>query len=363
MKVYSKTIELFLQKLQGLAKEIIANEFDKRVARTRFHLPNGYSYPITIVAIDEPNRLGYFNFEDLTIGINRSLMYQAKSSVIKDILRHELAHYFTYIEFEHIYKTLLPHGAEFQSICRKYNLSQNISSATCDLKTENEKIEGDLKSEKIINKIHKLLSLASSDNPHEAELATLKANQLMVQHNLESIQLFKENASLEQEYYVNMILPCKRWTPRLSAISKILSEFFVYPVKTREGLEVTGTKANIENAEYVANYLDKELKKVWNTQKKLNSRIKPKPFFIALANSYCQKIHNSKSHMPKANQKALMIIKQELDWAVNGVYNRLTCSRSSYTNCTKSSALGHLAGMKLNINRGISPKGFTRLLS
>jgi predicted SprT family Zn-dependent metalloprotease len=31
------------------------------------------------------------------MGINKCLIYTAKDRVIKDLLRHELAHYFTYI--------------------------------------------------------------------------------------------------------------------------------------------------------------------------------------------------------------------------------------------------------------------------
>ncbi len=42
-----------------------------------------------------------------------------------------------------------------------------------------------MKKEKMIDKIKKLLELATSDNPHEAQLAMTKAQALMVEHNIE----------------------------------------------------------------------------------------------------------------------------------------------------------------------------------
>ncbi len=40
MRVYSESIETFLEKVNVFAKEILTREFGVRVARTRFHLNN-----------------------------------------------------------------------------------------------------------------------------------------------------------------------------------------------------------------------------------------------------------------------------------------------------------------------------------
>jgi len=51
---------------------------------------------------------------------------------------------------------------------------------------------------KILEKIQKLLSLATSDNEHEAKAAMDKANALLVKHNL-SMQEAKENLEYEKD--------------------------------------------------------------------------------------------------------------------------------------------------------------------
>lgn len=364
MKVYSKSIEVFLKRVTVYTREILENEFKASVTKSRFHLANGWSYPIIVVAIDEPRVLGFFDPEDCCIGINRCLMFEAKTTVIKNIIRHELAHFFLYTEDHDFYKYKKPHGEEFRDLCKRYGYGEEVYSATIEIRKENEALEGDIKNEKVIEKVQKLLSLAKSDNPNEAELATIKANQLITQHNLDSISYSKESQK-ETEYFTKMILKGSRRTPRMTAISRILSEFFVYPVKAREGLEITGTKANLENAEYIAHFLDAELQKIWKVHKQKKSYLKEKAFMVALANSYRAKVQESRREIPTTDLYALTLLSEELDHASNCMYgNLVSSSSSSYLSCSTSSSLGDAAGKNLNINRGVSTgAGETYLLN
>jgi hypothetical protein len=363
VRVFSASIETFLQKLDGYAREILRDEFGVKVARTRFHTPDGWRWPIVLVAIDDRTRLGYFDSNGFTIGIHRSLMYSAKNRVLKNLLRHELAHYFTYIEHHQSGVDFSAHGAEFKAVCEKYALPPETRPATLDLRQENDAVEGELQSEAVIVKIRKLMSLAQSDNEHEAELATLRANQLILKHNLDAQAAMAGASESSIEYCVDLILPIRRNGPRITAIGQILQEFLVYPVFTSAGLEVTGSHANVDNARYISDFLNRELAALWKAARGENSRLKEKAFMAALAGTYVKKLKAAHHRMPECDRNALVTLNEELGWATAGAYGGGLLSRSSsVSRCLESTRLGAEAGSNLNIRRGVSPSGVVRLL-
>ena len=364
MRVFSASIATFLCKLSGLAKGILTDDFDVRVTRTRFHTPDGWTWPILLVAIDDEQQLGYFNEGDCTIGVNKCLMYTAKDRVIKDLLRHELAHYFTYIEYHASGIDYTAHGREFHAICDAYQLAPEIRLATLDVRAENDAVEGELKNEEVIAKFRKLMSLSESDNQNEAELAILRANELMVKHNLDASAATGAHSG-EIEYCVQRVIACKRSSPRIGAIAEILSEFFVYPVHGSEGLEVTGTRANVEHAQYVASYLDRELAAAWRRARAERPRrtLRQKPFMTALASAYRKKLKAATSSLPDPDQRALVLMSEELEWAGRGAYGGgVQKTSSSYWTCPESTSQGARAGSSLEIRRGVSGAGVVRLL-
>jgi len=363
MRVFSASIETFLRKLNLYAKEILRQDFGVQVERTRFHTPDGWTWPIVLVAIDDRQLLGYFNHADCTIGINKCLMYTAKDRVIKDLLRHELAHYFTFIRHPESAVDCTAHGAEFRATCDAYGLGPEIRRATMEVRRHNDAIEGELRNEKVIERFRKLMSLSESDNENEAALAIVRANELMVKHNLDARAIAR--ADDEIEYCVRLVIPCKRKTPRITAIGEILREFLVYPVHAAEGLEVTGTRDNVENAEYIAQYLDRELAAAWKRARVASRRraLKQKPFMIALSNSYRAKLVAATRRLPDRDRKTLVVMNQQLEWACNGAYGGgLRSASSSYEPCAESSARGAAAGSDLDVRRGLNSRGVVKLL-
>ena len=218
MRVFSASIESFLDRLSVLAKRILREDFAVSVGRTRFHTADGWSWPILLVAIDDSQRLGYFDPSDCTIGIHKRLMYTAKDRVLEDVLRHELAHYFTYIEHHASGLDDRPHGPQFQGICDAYGLGPDVRRASIDICAENDAIEGELKNEAVIAKFQRLMSLAESDNEHEAALAVVRANELMVRHNIDAATAKGANRG-EIEYCVKVVIESKRSSPVISAIA------------------------------------------------------------------------------------------------------------------------------------------------
>ncbi len=353
MLIYSETSFLFIQKCEEILKRIINEETDLQMRKTRFSY-NNYLFPIHIVVFEGKTKLGYFDPNTFQIGLNKSVMYQAKESILKDIIRHEFAHYVTFIKHGNVDH----HGVEFKSICKGYNWDTDVSHASANIDFQNDKVEGDLKSEKVIQKIKSLLKLASSENQHEAELATLKANQLLLKHNIERL-----DQTDHETYYVETVLKVKRKNAKISTIYSILKHFMVKPVLnyTKNGvlLEVTGTKYNIELSRYVASFLDQELERIWEAAKsenKLSGLRAKNSFFNGLAHGYDQKMQSVEDSFESSDSKALIIIKDQLEAQTSRIYRRLSSSYSGSRKDSNSHDLGKKAGKKLNINKGISSK-------
>lgn len=331
-------------------KEILA-EAGIEVRKSRFLYLN-YLFPINIVVF-EGKEIGHFNAPYLQIALNRKLIYLAKDSVVRDILKHEIAHYLTFIQ----YKEVKPHGAEFHEVCARFGFPKEVSEATMNLLESNLAKEGDIHSERIVEKVKKLLSLAQSSNAHEAEIATMKANELLLRHNLDYLK------DRTEPIYMDRLLMRKRKDTKLTAIYGILKHFIVKPVisqgKESCCLEVSGSLTNVKLAGYVANFLDMELDSMWEQTKKENafSGLQAKnSFFIGVAEGFNAKMTMSKHNYSDADKKALMVVEQKLEIDTQSIYRRLSSSRSGHQTDYEASAAGHQKGLSLTIRNAVEGK-------
>ena len=152
MLIYSETTFAFVAKAEKFLKDIISNETDLKMKRSRF-IHCGLLCPIHIVIFTDSNKLGYYDPHTYKIALNLKLIYQVKDSVLKDILRHEFAHYINDLE----HPGSLPHGEEFKAVCERYNWHRSISKASMNIELANDQKEGDIASEKIVKRIIRFL--------------------------------------------------------------------------------------------------------------------------------------------------------------------------------------------------------------
>ena len=356
MQVFSETIFSFIQKSNQMIFDILKNETPFKTKRSRFEY-QGYLYPIDTI-IFEGEQLGYFDAGRFQIGLNKTLIYKSKDNLLRDILRHELAHYITFLFYGEAVKA---HGLEFKHVCDLYGWPDKIKKASMDFEVENLKKES-FHSEKVLNKVKNLLKLAESSNAHEAELATIKANQLLIRHNLEIANLKSDN-----EFYIHRLLTRKRKDAKISTIYDILKHFMVKPIlsygKNEVCIEVTGHKMNVELADYVSDFLDRELERLWSEHKnehKLKGLKAKNSFFYGIAKGYNEKMN--KLNYSNDEQNALIKLNQQLDQTVNKIYRRLGSSYSQGSRDNNSYKLGQSAGKNLNINKGLKNKTKTKLL-
>jgi hypothetical protein len=349
MIVYDSTTLAFIQKAEQMLREVL-KDCGVSVRRSRFLWKN-FLYPIHVVVF-EGKEWGHFNAPYFQIGLNRRLIWSAKDSVVRDILRHELAHYFTLLE----YGNVPSHGKEFHEICSRFGFPDSVSAATMNLEEENLAKEGDLHSERILEKVKKLLSLAQSSNAHEAELATLKANQLLLRHNLDYV------TSVET-IYLDRLLARSRKDDKLTAIYEILRHFIVRPVismgKGTVCLEVTGTKTNVTLARYVAEFLDRELDHQWELARKeydLSGLRAKNSFFLGMARGFEEKMKGVKEEFSQEDRNALVKVEKNLDENIRMIYRRLGTVSSGRQTDHEAREVGKEKGRNLSIRHGVEGK-------
>ncbi|EQC43729.1 DUF2786 domain-containing protein [Bacteriovorax sp. Seq25_V] len=360
MFIYSSTTETFLKKVKALAKEILANEVSLPYSGKRL-LYNRTYYPLHFVCFEHEKILGFYDPTIYQIALNKNLMFKIDDEIIKNVLRHEVAHFLCHIFHGDDVKT---HGIEFREVFKRYGWDPNFSKSKIMLE---EVIPEREKDQKILEKINKLLKLSNSSNEHEANLATIKANDLIAKHNLESIVQCDEHTKDTEETYVIRVASFTRKNALHDGLYEVLQSFQVYPIfnQGRGGgyLEVVGSRVNVTVAEYMANYLSLSIESIWKNLKKENSKLKGIVAKNSFTRAFCSTISkNLKEHIYQtARSKELTLTKNELTIHVNRVYPKV---RASYTSAKKTDAmasnigraLGEKFQFKKGLNRGSSPK-------
>lgn len=351
MLLHSKTISIFTSRVRATVREIVNNEMKLKMEKSRIQYLQLH-YPLNIVVFEDQSRLGYFDSRTYEIGLSKKLMYLAHDEVLKNIIRHELGHFMVYLKFGNI----SPHGEDFHKVCKSFGWGSEVYSAYANVELENSKLDNpDEKSQKLISRLKKLLALASSDNAHESEMATLKANELLLEHNLD---LSKTNKEQEEVVYVERVLEASRKNTKHVAIYEILKTFFVSPVFNHgQGifyLEVIGDKTSVELASYVANFLNHELDILWKQAQKENPSLKgatsKNSFFRGVAKGYVEKIQIQKNNIATGSE--IVAIEKNIQRYLAIAYPRISHSSLSAGIHNEDA---HKAGKQKGSNLSIKP--------
>lgn len=349
MEVFGPTIEIFLRRVRIMAREILTHEVGLKLHRSRFEW-NQKLYPLHLVIFDHPTKLGEYDPSQWRLGLSSRLMHEAKDAVIRDVLRHEIAHMMTHLLYGN---NIDAHGSEFKNVCARFGWNTHISKASLDLSNANESYQGDLKTEKLLSRIKKLMALSESSNTHEAELATTKANELLIKHNLDRLILNQD----DQLVYVLPVMYAAKANAKMHAVYEILKVFYVAPVFTkRQGqvaLDVVGDHASVKIAEYVSGFLQLELDRLWleaKDKKTLKGLRAKNSFLNGVAKGYVTKIKNTQLEF---DQQALIRVKNASEQMLAKVYGRLSSSSSKSQSDSLAHAAGSLAGRNLSIRAGV----------
>ncbi|GAB4020302.1 MAG: hypothetical protein Fur0010_22790 [Bdellovibrio sp.] len=361
MLVYSKTLSSFQARLKKRAFFLLSQECKIQTLRERFKI-GAYSFPLNIVTFEDPKLYGFFSTHLYQVGINRKLMYEARDVVIDNILRHELAHYLCFIKFG---RTVDDHGSEYRDLCRSFNWGEEVFSAKMNLEYENE-LAKNSDHQKIVEKVKKLLQLSESDNPHEAETATAKANQLILEHNLS--HLGREKLEDDELVYLKRSLESKKFNAKIQALAHVMDEFYVKAILSRGPdktyLELIGDKDNVEMADYILHFLDNEFERQWKIMKENHPNLKGQraknSFMAGLSKGLIEKIKRERSTVVSSKDLMVMSIKREEQMQL--VYPTLSMVGSGRHIDGSAHSLGKSAGQNININKGIEARPGQKLL-
>ena len=359
MIIYSKKILLFINEIQQAIREILSQEIGLQVRRSRFSdRRRKASYPIHVVIYNNKSMLGYFDPHFYELGFHECLMHSSKKQ-LHHVIRHELAHYITFIEYG---PAIQPHGKEFKTFCQTRGWNEEVHSATFCL--EEAQSTPDTEESSILRKVQKLMALTHSSNQNEAEQAMIKSQQLLLKYNIHSKYTQCQD---DEKVILKRIMKQKKEDAKMRSIAKILETFFVNTVFNRTGgftyLEILGSNVNVEIATYVADVLQCEMDKLWDQarqQSRLKGSIAKNSFFLGLAKGYCTKIQALKREYQSEMTHALMAIEKKLMDAKSMAYPQLSLIKSRAHYCPKSSALGEQMGRKLNIHNAVHKESNNR---
>ena len=349
----------FLHEVRAISLKILKYEMNLSFQRKRLLFKKHY-YPLDFVVFEHPTILGQYLPGKYQIQINKNLIYKCDEKTLQNIVRHELCHYIAHVEFG---QDIAAHGTEFKSICSRYNYGHEVSSATIEL--GDEIIEKQVSEDKIYSKVKKLFQLAASDNTHEAELATIKANELLKKHHLNSITMKSDT----NETVLDVVARGKKVQAKHETIYQIIKEFMVAPVFCYQSgsfsLEVVGTRSNVLSAKYVAEFLNNALELIYEQSKNENPKLRgvraKKSFMQGIGQGYLSKIRSASKK--SFSSQELIHCEQQVQEHLARAYPRLRGRQTrTHTQDLLAKTLGTQAGRELNINPGISSQSKKTLL-
>lgn len=245
-----------------------------RQIRRDWHTANAYYLsgalrPPSFGLCDTTTALGRWKRATRSIELDRTLVRTAPWEQVVEVLRHEMAHQYAHEVLGASHER--PHGSAFAHALERLGVDRVRAGLEAPATAG---------SSKIARRVRKLMSLAQSDNQHEAEAAMARAQKLMLEHNLAC-------AGTDQQYTARIIGPRKlrfqRWEQLLVGV---LSRHFFVDVlwihvyersRRREcrAAEYMGTPANLDTVEYVHAFLTRtgaDLYAKWAKQRTFKRR-------------------------------------------------------------------------------------------
>lgn len=326
-----------------------------------------------ITVADLKNQWGTWTPLTRTITISRRLIELHPWDVVIEVLKHETAHQ---IAFE-LFKAEKPHGEEFSRACKILGLKGWAAQASGEIPDEiphwKDRVMTE-EEERLMRKVEKLLSLATSSNEHEALLAMQRVREIYAKYQLDCL---RDNDRRQYEYLV-----INRKRKRIDAVESLIyailvEHFFVKVIYSTtydaeafceyKVAEILGSKENVLMAEYVFHFLLSRTKALWESYKDASDytsvQIK-NSYTLGVLTGFRTKLRQQSSDHQAApasgfsqnETKSLMLLEaNQLNSFVASRFPRLSNrSRSgSYVDKTTFSK-GEADGRRITLNKGLS---------
>ena len=222
--------------------------------------------------------LGLWQAATRTILLSERLVLDKPWGVVLEVLKHEMAHQYVHEILGQTTETA--HGPAFQAVCARLG----IDATAVGLKPPpaGDAASGpDEDQSRLLRRVARLLALAESQNPHEAEAAMYEAQRLMLKHNLDRQQFDRAHAGAAPRArygFRQLGEPRGRTDEAQRLLAMLLGKYFFVeaiwvpgydPRCDRRGtvLEICGSEDNLEMAAYVHGFLTHTAERLWAAHK------------------------------------------------------------------------------------------------
>jgi len=381
LRPISESIILEEKNIQKLFKKILISECNFLVKGNFFYhtlLKKYFYFSLQFFTQDlfsEHITLGEFSYKDKLIHLNLSAWLHLNQDQKLNVLRHEFAHYLLYLENHLSFFQQTAHGEEFKKICEKYGWSKVVAKATLDLLEIKEKLllhnKSNQQSISKESKIKKLLSLSHSPNRFEAELALLKAQEMI---NESQIEYLKQSQSLHSEWHhyqyaaLEVVEQC-RLDAKLKCLRDLMECFsFKAILKYKEkavALEIVGHRETLSQAPDIFHFLKSQIENWWLEEKKRphqNGKPSKSNFFAGISHGFQEKMRLHEFELSKLQeaeqsseiQLAKMNMNLELEKHFHICYRRLSSIKSTFQINRESFSSGAFYGKRLELKEKFS---------
>lgn len=224
-----------------------------------------------------------------TIELSRAFVLNHDWTLVLEVLKHEMAHQFVH---EVLREDEPPHGPAFRATCARLGIDERAGGIPQAAESPEQK--------RLLERVHKLLALAQSDNRHEAEAAAAAAQRLMLRHNLDL-----HTQSEERRYAFRQLGRItgrvSEWERRLGNVLR--DHFFVeiiwvpayLPLQGKRGsvMEAIGSPENLELAAYVYDFLRNTAERLWLVHQReagVTTNRDRQPYYAGVMSGFAQKL-------------------------------------------------------------------------
>jgi hypothetical protein len=315
---------------------------------------------------DTTKRLGQFDADERTLELSRALLSEHSWGVLVEVLKHEMAHQYVHeVLGEHDESA---HGPAFRKVCEERGFDARAQGVPTAI--------NDAAHSALLSKIAHLLSLAQSQNEHEAQAAMNAAQRLMLKHNLTEVR----SEQRANYCFRHLGVPTGRVSEGERILANILLDYFFVdtiwiPVwRAKEGkrgsvLEVCGTPANVELAHYVHSFLWHTADRLWRerfdrTHREQRGQAKRdrRVFLAGVMSGFRDKL--AKEQRVQKEEGLVWVGDPALRGYLKQRHPRMRYSHYSSSERSSAHAEGRAAGQRIVLHRGVSSgaSGQVRLL-
>jgi hypothetical protein len=246
---------------------------------------------------DADSFLGRWFSATRSLELSRKLVLGQPWNVVLEVLKHEMAHQFVH---EVLREQEAPHGPAFRATCQRLGIDERAQGTPEAGPDAEHPFGARAAPSRQLERVHKLLALAQSDNRHEAEAAAAAAQRLMLKHNLE-LGAEREAQSYGFRQIGRVTGRVGEWERRLGNILR--DHFFVeviwvpayLPAEGRRGsvMEAIGSPENLELAAYVYDFLCRTAEQLWSAHRRaqgLAGNRDRQPYYAGVMSGFAEKL-------------------------------------------------------------------------